>query len=79
MRGLFVWTMKFAPSGLLIVAIVNFIVGLFTTLAQPIDPYAAIAASLNAGLLPFIAAAVLYRTDLYLAALCQTEQSDRNA
>ena len=79
MRGFFESALRVAPSILIIVAIVNFVVGLFTTWGRLGDPLLAVAASLNSGLVPFIAAALLYRVDLYLIAASQSKQSGDNA
>jgi hypothetical protein len=77
--GFINWSMTKAPTLLLTLAIINVAAGLVTTLGQPINALAVIAASLGAGLIPFIAAAVLYRIDQHLKNVNQANKGDSNA
>ena len=68
-----------APRVLLAMAIINIVAGLFATFGSLADPVVAVAASLNAGLVCFIAAAVNFRADTYLEAISGNKKSDPNA
>jgi hypothetical protein len=58
---------------------INLPTGLVTTMGQSFNPLVAFAASINAGLIPFIAAAVLYRVDQHLKSVSQASESDLDA
>jgi hypothetical protein len=66
MSGFVSRILKAAPTVLVFIAFVNLIGGFFIGLGPMNNPIAAFAAALNATLVPFLSAAVLYRADQHL-------------